>query len=269
MESILNYKDFRKFIRQIFTTRSKNGFGESTKLAQALGVNNTLISQILKGDKCFTLEQAVSAAAHLNLNELESEYFLLLIQLDRAGTKEYRLFVEKQIEKLRAKSQELVNRVKHNTKISEEKRATYYSDWIYSATRLSTLLPGLKNAEALAQHYNLPTAKIKKVVEFLLEAELLKLEKGELSLGVLSTHLDAQSPWIKSHHSNWRQKALQDISAGNSKSLHYSAPLTISKVDAEKIREILVKTINSVDEVLEPSESEELHCLTIDWFQVR
>lgn len=269
MESILTYKDFRKFIRHAFTTRSKNGFGESTKLAQALGVNNTLVSQILKGDKCFTLEQAVSAAEHLNLNELESEYFILLVQLDRAGTKQFRNFIEKQIERLRLKSQELVNRIQHDTEISEEKRATYYSDWIYSAVRLSTALPDLKTTEAIAQRYNLPHTKIKEVVDFLLSADLLKLEKGQLSLGIQSTHLKAQSPWIKSHHANWRQKALQDISSGNPQSLHYSAPLTISKKDAEKIREILVKTINSVDEVLGPSESEELYAFNIDWFHIR
>jgi uncharacterized protein (TIGR02147 family) len=269
MESILTYKDFRKFIRHAFTSRSKNGFGESTKLAQALSVNNTLISQILTGDKCFTLEQAVSAAEHLNLNELESEYFVLLVQLDRAGTKQYRHFVEKKIERLRLKSQELVNRVQYDTEISEEKRATYYSDWIYSAVRLSTALPDLKTTEAIAEHYNMPLVKIKEVVEFLIKADLLKLEKGQLSLGVQSTHLKAQSPWIKSHHANWRQKALQEISTGNSQSLHYSAPLTISKKDVEKIREILVKTINSVDEVIGPSESEELYAFNIDWFQVR
>ncbi len=269
MESVLNYKDFRKFVRQMFAARSKNGFGEATKLAQALSVNNTLISQILNGDKCFTLEQAVSTAGHFNLNELETEYFILLIQLDRAGTKPYRQFVEKQIERIRFKSQDLANRVLHDTQISEEKRATYYSDWIYSAIRLSTLLPGLKTIEALAEHYHLPLVKVKTVVDFLLTAELLKLEKGELSIGVRSTHLNAQSPWIKSHHANWRQKALQDISGGSLQALHYSAPLTISKSDSEKIREIMVKAINAVDEIMEPSESEELHCLTIDWFQVR
>lgn len=269
MESILTYKDFRKFIRHAFTIRSKNGFGESTKLALAIGVNNTLISQILNGDKCFTLEQALSCAEHLNLNEIESEYFILLIQLERAGTKQYRQFIEKQIQKLRIKSQELVNRVQHDTEISEEKRAIYYSDWIYSAVRLSTALPELKTAEAIAQRYNLPLSKVKEVVDFLIKADLLKLEKGQLSLGVQSTHLKAKSPWIKSHHANWRQKALQDISSGAPESLHYSAPLTISKKDAETIREILVKTINAVDEVLAPSESEELYALNIDWFQIR
>lgn len=269
MDSIFGYKNFRKFIRDSFRSRAKNGFGEATKLATALRVNNTFISQVLRGDKNLSPEQALATAAHFNLNELETEFFLLLTQMDRAGDKTYRAFVEKKIAKLRGDASELVNRVKHDTTISEENQAIYYSDWIYSVIRLSTFLPHLKTVDALADCYRIPIGKVKSVVEFLLQNGLLQLERGELKPGFNSTHLDSQSPWIKAHHSNWRHKALHDISVAGTESLHYSAPMTLSLADAEKVRELLVSSINRVDEILEPSPSEKLYCLCLDWFQVR
>lgn len=269
MESIFNFKDFRKFIRISFSARSKGGHGEATKLARALSVNNTFISQVLKGDKSLSLEQAFATANYLSLNEFEAEFFVLLVQLDRAGTREYKNFIEKQLARLKGKSEKLANRVKHETKISEEQRAVFYSDWVYSAVRLSTQLSNLKTVESLAEHFALPVAKVREVIEFLLIAKILKLECGELSWGATSTHLEASSPWIKSHHANWRQKAIEEISHSNSKSLHYSAPMTLSKSDAARVREVLIQSINAVDEILTPSPSEELHCLNIDWFSVR
>ena len=269
MKSIFEFRDYRAFVRRSFDQRAKNGFGEATKLAKALNVNSTLISQVLGGTKSFSAEQALTTALYLNLKALETEYFLMLIHLDRAGTKEYRAYLEKQLKDLKSKSEQLVNRVRHESKISEEHRARYYSDWAVLAIHLATLLPKLKTVEALAERFHLPDEKIRTITDFLIEAGLLKLNKGEFSYQRQSTHLEGTSPWIKAHHSNWRQKAIEDVSFSLPSSLHYSAPLTISKKDAEKIREILIQTINSVDEILGPSESEELFCLNIDWFRVR
>lgn len=268
MKSIFSFKDFRSFIKSSFLSKEKKGFGQAAKLAKALNVNSTFISQVLNNDKPLSPEQAVLTAEFLQLNELETEYFVLLIQKDRSGSTQYSAYLNKQLERLKKKSQDLINRVQHDTQISEEQRATYYSDWIFSAIRLSTLLPGINTPEKMAERFQLPLSKIKGVIQFLLEANLLKLENGTFSRGKSSTHLDSKSPWIKAHHSNWRQKAIQEMTHNQPDSLHYTAPMTLSKNDAEKIREILIKSINAVDEVLEPSPSEELFCLSIDWFKV-
>lgn len=43
----------------------------------------------------------------------------------------------------------------------------------------------------------------------------------------------------------------------------------LSKADSDRIREFLIEAINRVDAILEPSPSEDLMCLNIDWFRVR
>ncbi len=269
MQTVFNFKNFRQFIRYSFSLKSKNGFGQAAKLAKLMSVNSTFISQVLNHDKPLSSEQAIIAAQFLNLNEIETNYFVLLVQKDRSGTKDYREYLEKQLQRLREQSNELVNRVQHNTQISEEQRSVYYSDWVYSAIRLSAFLPSLDSPERIAEYLNLPVLKVKEVIQFLLNSNLLILNNGKLSNGIRSTHLDGKSPWIKAHHSNWRHKAIHEITYGDPKSMHYTSPMTLSANDAEKIREVLIKAINHVDDILKPSPSEELYCLNMDWFRVR
>lgn len=268
MRSIFTFKDYRRFIKDAFLHLPKKGFGQAAKLAAHLGVQSAFISQVLKGEKSFSLEQGLDTARFLNLNELETDYFLLLLQHDRAGTREYKLHIESKIKALSAHASQLVNRVKHDMALSPEEQATFYSDWIYSAVRLSTLLPGLHTPAALAKSLDVPLSEIARVTEFLVRAQLLRQESGKYATGPLSTHLPGNSPWIKSHHTNWRLKAIERLRLADEDSLHYSAPMTLSLRDMKKIKELLVAAINQTDEILKPSPSEALVCLNIDWFKI-
>ena len=269
MESLYLSKDYRQFVRNVFKKRSKNGFGQAALLAKALRVHSTFVSQVLKGTKSFSPEQALTTADFLELNELETEYFLLLIHLDRAGTPAYRGHLKKKLGQLTAKAEQLVHRIEHEAQISEEKSAIFYSDWIYSAVRLCSTLPGFETAEKLSQKFSVPLLKIKKVIQFLVECGLIEQAGGTIKIGPKSTHLKADSPWIKSHHTNWRQRAFDSMTSEDPKSLHYSAPMVLSFADTEKVREILVSTINNVDQILGPSECENFVCLNIDLFAVK
>jgi hypothetical protein len=44
--------------------------------------------------------------------------------------------------------------------------------------------------------------------------------------------------------------------------------MAIGQKDSMRIRELLVSTIASVDEVLEKSKAEKVSCLNVDWFDV-
>ena len=44
--------------------------------------------------------------------------------------------------------------------------------------------------------------------------------------------------------------------------------MTLSHKDALKIRQMIIEFIQSVNKVVDPSPSEEIHCMNIDWFVV-
>lgn len=266
MKSIYSYDDYRKFTKDSFKELEGGDYGQASKLAKHLDVHTTFVSQVLSGNKFFAPEQGLRVCGFLNLNTIETEYYLLLLQLDRAATPDYRAYLQSQVRALSKDAQKLVNRVIHQKRLSKEEQATFYTDWIYSAARLSVLL-GKTTIPAISKYLRIPVAIVESVTTFLVEANLLTLKNGKFGAGVMTTHLSSDSPWIKTHHRNWRMKAIESV-GGNQTDLHYTAPMTLSKQDFLKVKEMLVKTINQVDQVLGPSESETLVCFNIDWFHV-
>lgn len=207
MIAIFEFKDYRTFIHARFKEMPKRGHGQAFKLSQFLGVHSTLISQVLKGTKTFTLEQASQMTDFLGLNELETDYFLLLVQLDRAGNESLRNNLRRQLKAVSERAEKLTNRLKSQKQVSEEMRSTFYSDWTYSAVRLLTDVDNCQSIEGLSQRLGISTKTTRKIVAFLLQNGLCKEEKGEIKVGPSSTHLESTSPWVRLHHYNWRQKA--------------------------------------------------------------
>lgn len=269
MESIFTYNDYRKYINSYLRSMPKKGFGQSRRLAGYLNVHTTLVSQVLKGLKDFTFEQAAMVAEFLALNDLESEYFILLVQYSRAGNESLRKILQRQILGLQKKSSDLSNRLSSERTLTEEERAVFYSDWSYAAVRQLTAIKDLQNIDAISSYLKLSRKKTRDVLEFLVKTNLCHEENGKFKIAVKSTHLSSESPWVRVHHINWRQRAIEAMSESEAKHLHYTCPLTLAKSDAIKVREQIIRLLESVDKIIEPSNSEELHCLNIDWFQVK
>ena len=268
MISIYNFNDVKSFVLARFEALPHRGRGQSLKLSKHLGVHTTLVSQILKGQKSFTLEQASLTADFLELTEAETDYFLLLVQLDRAGNESLRKNLKRQLSSLKNEAKELINRLTSETKLREEDRGVFYTDWSYSAVRQLTAIRGFDGVDEISQALGLTRKRTQEVINFLLKTGLCIEKNGKLQIGPKSTHLESSSPWVRVHHINWRQKAIEKININNESQLHYTAPMTLSAKDAQHIREMIVKFLESTDKVIDPSPSEELHCLNIDWFKI-
>lgn len=268
MISVFNYLDYRKFLIDQVQAMPKSGYGQSRQLAKFLNVHSTLVSQVIKGKKSFTLEQAAATCEFFALTEMETDYFLLLVQADRAGSVALRKNISRQIDKLRTQSKELVNRLSAKRKLSEEDRAIFYSDWAFSAVRQLVAIKGYQTVDDIAGYFGFSRRRTKEIIDFLLRGQLCIDDKGALRVGPATTHVESSSPWVRLHHMNWREKSIDSLNRDGHAKLHYTAPMTLSKKDAEAVREMIAKLLESVDSVVEPSPSEGLFCLNIDWFEV-
>jgi uncharacterized protein (TIGR02147 family) len=268
MNSVFNFSDYRKYMVARFAEMPKRGYGQARRLADFLQVHTTLVSQVIKGRKTFTLEQAASACEFLALNDLETDYFLLLVQIDRAGSQALRRTLSRQLERLKAQSKELVNRLSSKGKLSEEERAIFYSDWAFSAIRQLTAIKGFQRLDVIADYVGLSHRRVREIIDFLLKVRLCVEKDGQLHIGPASTHVESSSAWVRLHHMNWREKSIEALSRDAPAKLHYSAPTTLSRADAEVVREMIVRFLESVDRVIEPSISESLYCLNVDWFEL-
>lgn len=268
MISLYEYTDYRAFLRARMNEMPKRGYGQANKLAHHLDVHTSLVSQVLRGHKSFTLEQAASTADFFEFTDPEIEFFLLLVQWDRAGNASLKDKIRIQLEKLKKQARELGHRLKSEKKLSEEARAIYYSDWIYAAVMQMTAIPGQNNLDAIAEACSITKKRAKEVTDFLIHEGLCRNSRDGLEIVTANLHLESTSPWVHFHHFNWRHKAMEQISARDPNALHFSAPLTLSQKDALKLRAMIVDFLVQTEKLIEPSPTEELHCLNIDWFRV-
>mgnify|MGYP001432859607 CR=1 FL=1 len=266
--SVFDYSDYKEFVNSWISEQPKGGHGQLRHLAKSLDVNSVVMSQVFRGNRELSLEHALSVAQFMGLSNIERDFFLLLVQKSRAGSFELKRVLEEQIESHRAKSQNLKNRVKHEA-FSENDKATFYSQWYYSAIRLGVSIEGLGSIGAIANYLNLNRALVAKVVEFLLENRLIVEEKKRLTMGPSITHVGHDSPFVNRHHSNWRLKGLQAMESLSDSDLFYTGPMALSNSAAKEIRKLLIELVEKSTKKASTSDSETLRCLNIDWFPVR
>lgn len=261
------YESYKQFVNDWIAEQPKEGYGQLKKMAEAIKVHSVVLSQVFRGDRDLTCEQAIALAKFIGLSELERDYFLLQVQHARAGTVELKKVLEKQLSALKHQSSSIKNRIQHQG-LSDSARATFYSHWYYSAISLGLSIPQFGNAQKVADELGVDRAVAAEAVRFLIETQINVEKNGKFDLGPRVTHVGHDSPHVFRHHTNWRLRALQSLESKNENNLHYTGPMALSAAAAEEIREELIKLIERATAKAARSDSEVLRCLTLDWFRI-
>lgn len=262
------YSDYRDLIFQLLET--KIGRGAKVKVAEVLNCNPGYISQVLGKSKIhFNSENIIKISLFLNLNTDEQEFLLSLLQLERSGSKELKNFWIAKVEQLRKQHLKVEKQVKNISKdLSDTEKAIYYSHWAYSAVHMAVSIDHFKSSEEISKRLKISNQLALRIVKFLEEKNLITKEKNSYQIGNTRIHLKSDSPLVKSHHQNFRNKAILSLEEDNDFDLHYSAVLTLSKKDAVKIRQLMLKFIRDKEEILIPSPNEDIIGLNLDLFKI-
>lgn len=266
--SFYEHSDYRALIKERIERLPAKGRGEYRRIATSLRMHTTRVSHIFKGKESLTLEQAALLCAHFGFSELESEYFVSLVAIERAGNNELKKILRKRLEHIREQSLEMAKRLPVERTLSEEQKIKFYSVWFFSAIRLLSSLPGSHTVESIATRLNLPKATVADAVEFLVSAGLCDSRGGIIQMGPKSTHLPASHLMVSRLHANWRQKALENHSKLSATELAITAPMSIPIKDFPVAREILAQAAEQIIKIASTTEQpDQLACLTIDWFK--
>jgi uncharacterized protein (TIGR02147 family) len=267
MVSVYDFKDYKEFFNKWVSSQPKNGHGEYRRVSIKLGISTTMVSQIFKGDKQLSLELSLELADYIGLNEEETDFFILLVEFAKAGSHKLQNKFLGQIKKRQEKVKKIENRIKKEFELSEEAKAIFYSSWIYSGVRLLTAVKGYQDASSIAKKLGLPRPVIQRVVDFLIQNRLVEVKKDLLVASDLSTHIGSSNMLVLKHHQNWRLQGFQKMNFNEESDLFYTGPTALSKEASQEIRNMILKFIESFRKTAGPSDSEETHCLNIDWFE--
>jgi len=264
---IFEFNDYKIFVNQTIKALPNKGYGAYRKLAHHLNINSVMISQIFKGERHLTVEQAQQVSDFFGLNDLSTDYFILLVQIERAGTHAYKNRLEKRKMELLDKSKNLRNRIPKDIEFSNEVQAIFYSRWYYSGIRLASSIDGFQTPDQLAHRFNLPIAQLNQIIQFLLENDLCLQDGSKIKMGPKSTHLDSDSHLVGRHHLNWRMKAISKIDSSEKNDFFYTAPMSLSHEMIFEVRKELIKLVEQIVSKVIDSKSETLACLNLDWFK--
>lgn len=267
-KSVFEFDDYKEFVRESVLAMPHRGRGQYRRMAKHMRVHTTLLSHVFRGSKELTPEQACSLASFLELKDLESDCLLALVERNRAGSLELRAAVERRLETLRERHQQIEHRVPGARTLSPEQRATFYSQWFYSAVRLATSLPGATDADAIARRLELPKDLVESALAFLVQSGLLVQERAGYRLAAKRTHVGPNSPWAATHHRNWRVQAMNRYETMTRRDFAFTSPITLSRTDFTVVRELLIDAVAKVTLLVEPSECEALALLNIDWLEL-
>ncbi|HWU42388.1 MAG TPA: TIGR02147 family protein, partial [Bdellovibrio sp.] len=242
---IFKYNDYRPFLRDYLRAQRVSKRGKISHLAQEIGVNLSVLSLVLKGDRDLSPEHAYEISEHFAWSTPVKEYFVLLNQYQRAGTHKLKKHLLAKIEAAKKQAQDLAHQVKKDMIFSEEQKSVFYSHFIFSAVRMACSFEKGQSIEDLLQHFPMARAQMTEVVRFLLENKLLIEKDARFFIGPQATHLERKSVHFKQNHTNWRVMGLQMIDQQREQDLYYTAPFAISREDYKKFRQELTQLIKN------------------------
>lgn len=241
-------------------------WGLLSAMAEAAHCQKSHMSRVLSHKVDLTLEQARGLCTFFKLDENESEYFLTLVELARAGTPELRQRFEKRIKLMRVEQEDLSKRLKKSNLGAEEKELLFYSAWYWTAIHILATIPEYQTLKAMAKKLSLTEDFVLHCLKLLEGYGLVRKENDRWIHNSSSFHVSKKSPLVSLHHSNWRARAVLDAQNPLNENLHFTVVQSISRQDYENLKQLFLNTIDEYNKIASPSQEEELICFCLDFF---
>lgn len=264
---LFSFSDYRSFIKAWLAEARARKASNLSRLAERIGVHTSLLAHVLSGAKNLSFEQATELCEAMNLTFIERDFFFALLQIERAGSVKLKKYWLEKKEFILAERLKVKSRVGIHHELSAEDKAIYYSSWIYGAFFVSTAIDDGQTLEQIAGRFSVGREKAEEILNLLCRTGICELHGAVYRMGKSVVYLNNDSPLVVKHHTNWRIKAIQKMDNREQTELFFTSPLSISREDFGKIREILAKTVQTSMAICKDSPAEEVYCLNIDFFK--
>lgn len=265
---VFDFTDYREFLKDYIKSQPKQGWGSMSKIAEAVDMTQAHISQIMAGAKDFSIEQALRLTKNFfSMSELETEYFVLLVQLERAGTVDLKNFFKKKLDSTKLEALKLKNHFTQDP-LTEIELLRFYSNWKYSAIRMYCSLDSGKTFAEILEHFKFSPKELTTTLEFLVHRDLLVRENIKYKLGAQRTFAPKGSMAYLAHTKNWRLQGLARCEKMDHEDVFITSTMSLSKADYEKFRHQVLESFKALSKQIETSPAEEMVCLTLDLFKI-
>lgn len=265
-KSVFAFNSYKQVMASYLAGNSNRG--QMTKAAEALNCQRSYLSRIISEELQLTPDHAFNLARFWRLKDDERDYFLALVDFERAGDPSYKDFVKSRISSLKQKYESVQERTKRTSLSLDAHQAAYFSSWIWSAVHFLTSIPKYQTAEKIAERIGL---RIESLTPYLLALEAQGFIEKKKDLWIYRSgefHAPKDSPLVSFLHQNWRSRAVLDSQNSTSDSIHFTQVQTLSLEDYATIKDLLMRFISESSRIAGPSKPEECIAVTCDLFKV-
>ncbi|HLD98888.1 MAG TPA: TIGR02147 family protein [Bdellovibrionota bacterium] len=266
--SVFDFDNYREYMNKKIRQLPSQGHGARSRLAEKLRCHPGYVTQVMNGIAEFSLEQAALINDFLEHTEDEGEFFILLVQMTRAGNEHLRKYCRRRMQQIQKQRTVLKDRLNYQRTLSLEEQMKYYSAWYYAAIHMAPGISGISTPEKIARYLGLSLSTVISALDFLVSIGLLTVDGGNYSVGTGQLHLGNDSNLITKHHTNWRIESIKALDKESSDDLHYSSIVTLSHSDIPRVRETLLRAIDQVRAIVRPSQNEQMICYNLDLFKL-
>ena len=172
MKEIIEYTDYRKFIKDYYDDRKRCSAFSWHAFAQKAGFSSDVyLKYVCEGKKNLSVGSAGSVAAAMGLVGFEYDYFVLMVSYAHAKNDDAK----------KAAFEERCALAKaHKMRVLGDEEFKYFKSWKNSVIReLAPHMPGAKPLEiAKACKQKISAAEVSETLDFLVKAKLLKKDKN-------------------------------------------------------------------------------------------
>lgn len=265
---LFEFDDYRAYLKYRLT-EAKGSRGSVSTLAEYLNCQSSFLSQVISFRSHLSLEHGHKVCDFLQFSQNERDYFLLLIQENRAGTHDLKEYFKLKAKKMQDSLGEIKNFLGNQSELNETQKSIYYSHWWYSAVHVLALLPKFKTVAHIASRLNMSLQQVEFIIQFLVQCQLIKPTVDGFQPLTQSIHLGKDSYLIAKHHVNWRLKMAEILNHPRKEDLNYSSIIGISERDAKKLRTLILKFLAECDTTVMASKEEEAYILNFDFCLLR
>lgn len=267
--NVFKFTDYKRLLRDhAKADRVKRGY--LRELAEAAGCQRSYFSSVLHSKNHLTPDHACALAQFWKLSDDETDYFLTLVDWQRAGGPLLKERLHRRLQKLKQSLEDFSKRLERPAiELRTESEVTYYSSWIYSAIHILTSIPRFRIPTEIANHLNIPEKQVRDSLEILEQMGLVKPEgPNRWRHSSSSRHVKRGSALDSLHHNNWRQRAVLASQMAPESGVHFTSVTAMTEDAFAELRSLYLQLVDDCNLVAGPSDCEQLVCFSADLFLV-
>lgn len=238
-------------------------------IAEKTKIPKSYISKVVNGRAHFNADQLFLVCQHLDFDERQTRYMLLLLEIDRCCVKSRRDSLQNEIQAFREMMLDSKNHLKANSdSLPAEVLRDYYSDPINQIVHISLTIPQFQSdLRRLASDLSISPDELGEIITRIERMGLIEQKNHKIRPIIDNVHLPKTSPTYKPWRNQLKLMCLERLNRRSHRhDYSFSVTFSASEKSREKIHAEFLQFLKQTETIVAGSKRETTYQLNFDLF---